>query len=193
MSGFFFFIATVLFIRSMISSDPHVAVFVADLPAGHEITAEDVEVREVPTDLIPGTAVVVASEAIGRIAASSISAGEIVTTPRFIGNELLASFVPEDTGDLPGEELNMVPLKLADTAIIPLLHHGDTISVITHDPETGLPLTIATGGRVILAGDSSMADPSTLLIALPETTAGIVAAASLSSPLAVVLTGNRAG
>ena len=83
----------------------------------------------------------------------------------------------------------MVPLTLAEPSVIPLLQHGDTISVITQDQETGHPETITAGGKVILAGES---DPSTILIALPKSSAEKVAARSLNTPLAVILTGDRA-
>lgn len=186
-------IAAVLFIRSLISTDPRIAVFTVDIPAGTEITATDVTLQSMPSALVPHTAVHDPTEVVGRIAASSISAGEIVTAPRFVGNELIASFVANGTEEFPGEQFHMVPLKLADPSVIPLLHHGDTISVISHDPDSGLPRTIATGGKVVLVGQSGSSDPSTVLIALPESSSGMVAAASLSSPLAVVLTGGRSG
>lgn len=192
-SGFLLILALVLFIRSLFTTDPHVVVFVTDIPAGATISSADVELRAIPPGLVPTTALLDPAEAEGRIAASTISAGEIVTTPRFVGNELIAAFVSKDTESFPGEALNMVPLRLADPSIIPLLHHGDTISVVSHDPESGLPRTIAADGRVVLAGESGTPDSDTLLIALPEATAAIVAASSISSPLAVVLTGDRAG
>lgn len=183
--------AALLFLRSLYSTDPQVAVFTTDIPAGSTITTGDVELRSVPTDLVPATAITEIADVEGRVSASAITAGEIVTTPRFIGNELISSFVANSTENFSSEKLNMVPLKLADPSVIPLLHHGDTISVVSQDPETGLPLTIATGGKVILAGEAGTSDPSTLLVALPENTAGTVAAASINSPLAVVLTGER--
>lgn len=182
--------AATLLAQSLFSEDPRVVVIVRDVPAGAEITADDTELQPVPADFLPHTAFHDSHEVVGRIAASTISAGEIATAPRFIGNELIASFVANTSDNPSGESLTMVPLKLADPSVIPLLRHGDTISVVSYDLETGLPRTVAARGRVVLAGDS---DPSTVLIALPESTAGAVAAASLSSPLAVLLTGDRAG
>ncbi|GAB3596540.1 SAF domain-containing protein [Corynebacterium faecale] len=193
LAAFLLLIAAILFIRSLISTDPQVAVFVSDIPAGAAITASDVNLQNIPSALVPHTAVLDTSDAVGRIAASAITAGEIVTSPRFVGNELIASFVGNGTEDFSGEQLHMVPLKLADPSVIPLLHHGDTISVISHDPGSGLPHTIAAGGKVVLVGESGTSDPSTVLIALPESSSGLVAAASLSAPLAVVLTGDRSG
>ncbi|NLZ58795.1 MAG: hypothetical protein GX898_10970 [Corynebacterium sp.] len=192
LAGFFLLLAAVLFIHSLFSTDPRVAVFVTDIQAGSVIHSTDMELRAIPPELVPEGALTDTADAEGRISASTITSGEIVTAPRFVGNELIASFVINDIDNPLSEELNMVPLKLADPSILPLLHHGDTISVVSQDPETGLAQTIASGGRVILVGEANTSDPSTLLIALPETTARTVAAASLHSPLAVVLTGERA-
>lgn len=177
-----------LLISSLRDTDPEVLVLARDVPAGAALTEEDLRLTPVPADLIPDTALNRSEEIVGRVAASALSAGEIATGPRLVGDELLASSVMNITDIDPGEEINMVPLTLADPSVIPLLLHGDTISVLTHNPETGHPDTIAAGGRVILAGEAT---PSTILIALPRAAAEQVAAASISSPLAVVLTGPR--
>lgn len=180
--------AGALLISSLRSSDPEVLVLARDVPAGMAVTEADLQLDPVPAELIPDTALFLKEDVVGRIAASTLSAGEIATGPRFVGNELLASSMTNVTDTAEGEQINMVPLTLADPSVIPLLLHGDTISVLTHAPETGLPHTIAAGGRVILAGETAS---STILIALPRSAAEQVAAASISSPLAVVLTGPR--
>lgn len=185
--------AGILFTGSLISTDPRVVVFSRDIPAGTEITAQDLELQQIPSDLVPDQVIRTPEEAIGRITASSITAGEWVTAPRFVGTELVSSLTDDDPAAPPTGPLNMVPLKLADPSIIPLLLPGDTISVISHQPDTGLPATIASGGKVVLVGDTAAADPATVLIALPQADADAVAAASLNTPLAVVLTGDRAG
>lgn len=189
--------AGILFTGSLISTDPRVVVFSRDIPAGTEITAQDLELQQIPSDLVPDQVIRTPEEAIGRITASSITAGEWVTAPRFVGTELVSSLTEDDPTAPPTAPptgpFNMVPLKLADPSIIPLLLPGDTISVISHQPDTGLPATIASGGKVVLVGDTAAADPATVLIALPQADADAVAAASLNTPLAVVLTGDRAG
>lgn len=185
--------AGILFTSSLISTDPRVVVFSRDIPAGTEITGQDLEFRRIPSDLLPDQVVRTPEEVIGRITASSITAGEWVTAPRFVGTELVSSLTSDDPTIPPAGPYNMVPLKLADPSIIPLLLPGDTISVISHEPDTGLPVTIASGGKVVLVGDTTTADPATVLVALPQPDADAVAAASLNSPLAVVLTGDRTG
>ncbi|WP_082353361.1 SAF domain-containing protein [Corynebacterium deserti] len=176
-------------VRSLIATDPLAVVIRSDVPAGQTVEASDVELREIPDELLPSTAFTSIDDVVGLVAASTLSAGEIATAPRFIGNELINSLVTNVTENSGIEEINMVPLKLADPSVIPLLQHGDTISVVSHEPDTGLSETIAAGGTVILAGGT---DPSSILVALPRSIAEQVAARSLSSPLAVVLTGDRA-
>lgn len=85
---------------------------------------------------------------------------------------------------ISGQQLHIVPLKLADPQVAVMLHHGDEVSVISPDSEV-----IAAGGSVLF---SSAEQPGLVLIALPAEDAHIVASAALNSPLAVVLTGARA-
>lgn len=189
LAALLFATAALLGTQSMLSSDPQVVVMQRDVPAGTEITAADVGLAAIPDALVPQNALSDPTHAIGLIAASSLSSGEIATTPRFLGTDLINSFVGNVINNFPEEEVNMVPLKLADPSVIPLLHHGDTISVVSQDPISGKAHTIAAGGKVILVSDQ---DPATILIALPKSIAEEVAATSLTSPLAVVLSGERA-
>lgn len=66
------------------------------------------------------------------------------------------------------------------------------MTIVSHREESTEPRIIAAGGRIILAAESAGAGPATVLVALPESAAREVAAAALHSPLAVVLTGDRA-
>ena len=147
------------------------------MAAGEAVAAGDVALRPVPANLSPDTAFPDPALVEGRVVVSAVEAGEIATTSRFVGAEVTAALV----GDREGTP-NMVPLKLADPEIIPLLHHGDTVSVVAHTGEV-----IAEEGRIVLADADG-----TVLLALPGELAQVVAAASLSTPLAVVITGKRA-
>ncbi|MFP7366513.1 SAF domain-containing protein [Corynebacterium callunae] len=176
--------------HSLLSTDPQVVIIQREVPAGSAITAADIELASVPESFVPDNALVDPEAVIGLVAASTLSTGEIATSPRFLGAELTNSLVGNVSKNFPEEEVNMVPLKLADPSVIPLLHHGDTISVVSQVPESGQARTIAAGGKVILVSE---AEQSTILIALPKSIAEEVAATSLTSPLAVVLSGERAG
>lgn len=175
--------------HSWLKKDPTAVVIVQEIPAGTKVEASDLGLQAIPTSLLPSTSYDSIDDVVGLVAASTLSSGEIATKPRFVGTELINSIVTNITSNSLVEEINMVPLSLAEPSVIPLLQHGDTISVVSQDPDTGLPETIAAGGTVILAGGT---DPSTILIALPQSIAEKVAAQSLNTPLAVVLTGDRA-
>ena len=82
------------------------------------------------------------TDVLGTVAVSAAQPGEVVTSARFISSELTATLVhgknsDEITGEKSGEpgleSVHMVPISLADPEIIPLLNHGDTVSVITED------------------------------------------------------------
>lgn len=164
-------------LRSAGATDPQVVVFTRAVAAGEAVSAGDVALRPVPAGLSPGSAYPDPALAEGRVVVSAVEPGEIATPARFVGAEVAAALVGGE-----GEAPNMVPLKLAEPEIIPLLHHGDTVSVVTHTGEV-----IAEEGRIVLADVDG-----TVLLALPRSSARVVAAASLNTPLAVVLTGQRA-
>lgn len=181
--------AAAVFLHSLIATAPSAVVFTRDVTAGDTVSELDVGLRQVPADFLPTDALSSTEEAIGRIAASSLTANEIATPQRFIGEDLTASFVSNITNaDSLGPQ-TMVPVRLADPSTMPLLHHGDTVSVISLDPDVAESTTIAAGGRIIL-GEAE--DSDSVLVLLPESLAIDVAAASLTAPLTVVLTGERA-
>lgn len=136
--------------------------------------------------MLPEGALREPAEVIGRVAAAALAPGEVATPNRFVGTELTASLVD-------AERPTMVPLKIADPTVVPLLHHGDTVTIITQRDEASPYQLVATGARVVVASPAKGHDPANLLVALPEPDAQRVAAASLTTPLAVVLTGDRAG
>lgn len=178
-------------LRSVASQDPGVVVFARDLAAGQAVTAGDVEVRAVPPDLIPEGALTSPSDLEGRVVVAAAAADEVATESRFIGAVVTAQLLDGAT-----EPTTMVPLKLAEPELLPLLHHGDTVTIVTHVPDSGEPEVVAAGGRVVLAaGETDGAGTGatgTVLVALPEADARAVAATALGAPLAVVLTGDRA-
>lgn len=175
--------------HSWLKKNPTAVVVVQEIPAGAKVEASDLALQPIPDSFLPSNTFDSVDDVVGLVAASTISSGEIATEPRFVGSELINSIVSNVTEGSSKEEINMVPLSLAEPSVIPLLQHGDTISVVSQDADTGLPETIAAGGRVILAGGT---EPSTILIALPQSIAEQVAAQSLNTPLAVILTGDRA-
>ena len=166
-----------LALRDAGAGAPRALVFARPVTAGEALTRDDVALVPGPGPLLPASAVRDPAEAEGQILAVEAAAGEVVTASRFIGTDLSNAFV--------GEITTIVPVRLAEPEILPLLRHGDSVTILAAVPERTETDVISTGGRVILA--DTRESPGTLLLGLPEEEAHAVAAASLSTPLAVVL------
>ncbi|MDY3127427.1 MAG: SAF domain-containing protein [Corynebacterium sp.] len=184
-AGLLLFSAIALALSSA-RDNPEVLVFAHDLSPGSEVTEADITIKRLPAAAIPSGNIPHSEvDIVGLVTASHVTAGEIVTMERFIGEELISVLVPEG---------NLVPLKLAEPAVAALLHHGDTVSVVTATDTASE--VIAAGARVVSinAGTEQRASSTaTVLLALAPHEAEAVAAASLSAPLTVVITGARAG
>ena len=180
---------------------PRVPVFSRDLPAGAELALADVDLA-LPSSSIPDSAVAANPEELtGRVITAAAGRGEVITDARLLGEDLVSSLV----GGSEAAAARMIPVKLAEPDIIPHLHHGDTVDVVTavdaapspteegEAPTTPTARVIATGGRVVSTSSAEgEASSSTVLLALPHDHANDVAAASLSQPLTVVIVGDRA-
>ena len=183
---------------------PRVPVFSRDLPAGAELALADVDLARLPASSIPDSAVAAKPEELtGRVITAAAGKGEVVTDARLLGEDLVSSLV----GGSDAAAARMIPVKLAEPDIIPHLHHGDTVDVVTavdaasspsdvgegEAPTAPTARVIATGGRVVSTSSAEgEASSSTVLLALPHDHANDVAAASLSQPLTVVIVGDRA-
>lgn len=223
--------------------NPEVAVFAHDVAAGSVLTAADVDTRTFPASQIPAAIRVGGSttvdDLVGRVVVAAGSEGEVITESRLLGPTLTSQIVSENTQDFSLGPPHMVPLQLAEPEIAALLHHGDTVDIVTaadsnarsdaradaradaadpagaasaagvaadaHESATqgglagdsgGQSSLIATGARVITTNtagkDSAGSGNASILIALPAAKAQKVASASLSMPLTVVITGERA-
>lgn len=201
-------IAVALLIAALISALsaakelPRVPVFSRDLPAGAELALTDVELARLPASSIPESAVAKEPEELsGRVITAAASKGEVITDTRLLGEDLVSGLV-DPSGGMTGR---MIPVKLAEPDIIPHLHHGDTVDVVTAVGATSSAAhpgtaedapaarVVASGGRVVSTSTSEgEASSSTVLLALPNDHANDVAAASLSQPLTVVIVGDRA-
>lgn len=157
-------------------ADPAVVIFARPVAAGAALTDADLTTTRLPSDVVPENAIRDMELAAGQILAAGATEGEVVTTTRLVGPDLLAQLVAEEP---PGEDFTMVPLPLAEPDIVPMLHHGARVDVIGHGPAV-----IAEGGRIVTVGDEG-----TVLVLLRKSHAAAVAAASLTDPLTVVLSG----
>ncbi len=157
-------------------SDPQVTTFARDVNAGVKLTEDDLTQTRLPAHVVPEMAITSPEMAVGQIVAAGATAGEVITTTRLVGPDLVSELVKDEP---EGEPFTMVPLPLAEPDILPMLHHGARVNIIGQGPAV-----IAEGGRIITVGDEG-----TILVLLRQSQAAAVAAASLHDPLTVVLSG----
>ena len=160
------------------------------------ITATDVTVVHVSESVLPQDRLATTDAAVGNIVVASRSRGAMVSAADFVDSALVSQTMTNTTSNDAGVKTHMVPITLADPTLASLLRPGDTITIITAADDNSAPRVIAAGGKVIFATtkatDFPGATPGTVLVSLVADSAAAVAAASLSQPLAVVVTGDRA-
>ena len=170
-----------------------VVVYSRNVAAGSRITATDVTVVHVSESVLPQDRLATTDAAVGNIVVASRSRGAMVSAADFVDSALVMT---NTTSNDAGVKTHMVPITLADPTLASLLRPGDTITIITAADDNSAPRVIAAGGKVIFATtkatDFPGATPGTVLVSLVADSAAAVAAASLSQPLAVVVTGDRA-
>lgn len=157
-------------------ADPYVVTFAREVAPGTTLSADDLELRRFPPDMVPENALRETALAEGQLLAAAAASGEVVTTTRLVGPDLSAALLADAP---PGEPFSMVPVPLAEPDIIPLMHHGAQVDVVGQGPRV-----VAAGGRVVTTGDEG-----TVLVLLRQSEASAVAAASLGEPLTLVLSG----
>lgn len=180
---------------------PRVAVATKELDAGRVLEPGDVELRPMPEDYLPSNASDSVDELAGQVLAAPLSSGEVVTRNRVIGPDLVEALLD---GNMPQgmsrSDYSLVPVKLAEPDVIPMLHQGDVVSVVTVGTESSHDRVVAAHARVVMAGSAlptasgthvaasqSQLSQSSILLLLPSAEATAVAAASLNSPLSVVM------
>lgn len=173
-----------------------VLVYSKDISAGSRITNADVSIIRVPADMAPHDHLSTPDAAVGNIVVTSRSHGSMVSLADFVDSALISQNMTNTTQEDSGVQNHMVPITLADPTLAGLLRPGDTITIVTATDENTKPQIIAAGGKVVFAAtknsDLPDATPGTILVSLAAESAATVAAASLSLPLAVVVTGDRA-
>lgn len=106
-----------------------VLVAAHDLPAGEPLRTEDLTQVAWPT----GTAPAGPADAVGRVLAAPLRAGEPVTDVRLTGPDLAST--------TPG--LAAVPIRLPDPGIAGLLRAGDRVDLLATDPADGVTEEVA--------------------------------------------------
>jgi Flp pilus assembly protein CpaB len=154
-----------------------VVVAVRDLSPGVMLSADDVALRKRPAPTIPDGAASAVDAVVGQTLAGPSRRGEVLTDARMLGSRL--------AGLSAGPDARVVPVHLADAAVLDLIRPGDVVDVLgapaaDSDPH---PRLLAGNAVVVLVSAPSKAagvgDERVVLIALPAPAANALAGATL--------------
>jgi Flp pilus assembly protein CpaB len=166
-----------------------VVVFAHDLAPGVELTAADLRIESRSKTTIPDGSQADPATLLGSTLAGPARRGEVITDVR-----LLSPRLAEATA---GPDARVVPLRLADAALLDLIRPGDVVDVLAADSATPggavdeRPRVVATNAVVVLVSEEvtspGRGDDRVVLVALPAHTANEVAGASLTQAVTLTL------
>ncbi|GGF33874.1 SAF domain-containing protein [Williamsia phyllosphaerae] len=209
-------LAVALLVASIVAAvvahrgEQQVTVMIAatDLSPGTELAATDLTELRIGPGVVPQGALRMTRDGVGRTVTGPVHRGEVLTDWR-----LLSPRLPTQLMDDPNARL--VPVRLADDAVVRLLRSGDVVDVLTEAPDPqrsasgvdvvtderdsrAAPVSSAASGRVLVRGavvavvaapESRTARGSAapvIMLAMGEREAHTVAGATLAAPLTVV-------
>jgi Flp pilus assembly protein CpaB len=165
-----------------------VVVAARDLAPGVALTASDLRVESHSATTIPDGSRSDLTALVGSTLAGPARRGEVITDVRLLGPRLAEATA--------GPNARVVPLRLADAALLDLIHPGDVVDVLAAESSSPggsadeQPRVVATNAVVVLVSERltspGRGDDRVVLVALPAHTANQVAGASLTQ--AVTLT-----
>jgi Flp pilus assembly protein CpaB len=154
-----------------------VVVAARDLSPGVTLTAADVAVRRRPVPTVPDGAATTLEAVVGATLAGPSRRGEVLTDARVLGSRL--------AGLSAGPDARVVPLHLADVAVLDLIRPGDVVDVLgaqSADPDAH-PRVVASNAVVVLVSAASTmpgaGNDRVVLVALPAAAANTLAGATL--------------
>ena len=154
-----------------------VVVAARDLSPGTTLTADDVRTETLSTATLPDGAQVDLDKVVGATLAGPTRRGEILTDVRVLGSRLAGLAV--------GPQARVVPLHLADAAVLDLIRPGDVVDVlgaVSADSDAE-PRVVATDAVVVLVSakqkTAGAANDRVVMVALPAAAANALAGASL--------------
>ena len=168
-------------------SNPHgdqtdIVVAARDLAPGVELTVTDIRLEKRSTATVPDGSRATVDEVVGQTLAGPARRGEALTDVRLLGPRLAQSAA--------GPDARIVPLHLADTALLDLVRAGDVVDVLAAADDDVDPRVVATDAIVVLVSEKPKGPGSgsdrVVLVALPAHAANDVAGATLMQ--AVTLT-----
>ncbi len=170
-----------------------VVVAAHDLTPGTALGADDVRLETRSRATLPDGSAVDLGAVVGATLAGPARRGEVLTDVRLLGSRLAEAAIGSKAG--PGARI--VPLRLADGALLDLVRVGDVVDVLaaptTDSPATGQPAAkvVATDAVVVLvsAGRKAQATEAdrVVLVALPARVANAVAGSTLGQAVTLTL------
>ncbi|WP_305094177.1 Flp pilus assembly protein CpaB [Prescottella sp. R16] len=185
-------IAVALFVRdARVAAGEPVVVAARDLTPGDVLTDADVRIVDRPGSELPQGSVQRIDGVTGRTVAAPVRGGEILTDLRVLGPRLAAAAAGSP-------DARVVPVRLTDTGVADVIREGDRVDVLTvrgHDTggSTATPpsaTVLASDAAVVLVSPESSSGTRReriVMLALPASEAGAVAAASLTDAITVTL------
>jgi Flp pilus assembly protein CpaB len=179
-------------------SDPdgdyaEVVVAVRDLRPGAALTIDDVRLEKRSATAVPDGSQADLAAVVGSTLASPTRRGEVLTDVRLLGSRLAESAIGSKAG--PGARI--VPLHLADGALLDLVRVGDVVDVLaapaTDSAATGQPASrvVATDAVVVLVSAKQKVQAAdadrVVLVALPARVANTVAGSALGQTVTLTL------
>ncbi|OCB28691.1 flagellar biosynthesis protein FlgA [Mycobacterium malmoense] len=164
-----------------------------DLRPGTALTPIDVRLEKRLATTLPDGALADVSAVAGSTLAGPARRGEVLTDVRLLGSRLAEAAIASKAG--PGARI--VPLRLADSALIDLVRVGDVVDVLaapasgTPDTPQAVPRVVATDAIVVLVSAKSKAQAAdgdrVVLVALPARVANTVAGSALGQAVTLTL------
>lgn len=162
-----------------------VVVAVHDLSPGTAVSAGDVVIENRLAPTLPDGAQTELATVVGATPAGPVRRGEILTDVRLLGSRL--------AGAAAGPDARIVPLHLADSAVLDLVRNGDIVDILAApDGATeSAPRVVATDAVVVLVSakpkGATASNDRVVLVALPATAANAVAGAALVATVTLTL------
>jgi Flp pilus assembly protein CpaB len=175
-------------------SDPEgdrieVLVAARDLSSGTALSVDDVRLEERSATTVPDGSQADLNTVLGSTLASPTRRGEVLTDVR-----LLSSRLADSTA---GPGARIVPLHLADSALVDLVRVGDVVDVLAapsgepQPPTPAVSKVIATDAVVVLVSAKEKRSSSevdrVVLVALPARVANTVAGSALGQTVTLTL------
>lgn len=179
-AGALVILAAVVAVRSNPQGDrSEIVVATRDLSSGVELTADDVKIESRTAATVPDGSQSDINTVIGATLAGPARRGEALTDVRVLGPRLAES--------VAGPNARIVPLPLADSAVLDLVRPGDVVDVLAAavegDRSDARPQLVATDAVVVVVSEKPKGAGNgrdrVVLVAVPAHVANELAAAAL--------------